>query len=223
MLTEKERKRRQTVKEKGEKQKQLLREKDRKRKLQQREKEKKKNQIFRAAIKLFSEKGFDATMISDITRKAKVAYGTFYTFFEKKEDVVHHFFDLEMEKAHAQIERTLGSVDTFPGQIDLLYSTFWKHMCRNKEFIRIVVKDRILKWGINGNINEKKFSELFRHTVAEAKKRNTLDSRIDTDRCVKVAAALNTMYLIFWLNGKIKSRKECLEQLKEDMKIIFSL
>ena len=87
MLTEREKKRRKKAK----REKELLQQKEKK----QRAKENKKNKICRIAIKLFLEKGFEETLISDITRQAKVAYGTFYTFFEKKEDVIHYFLNLE--------------------------------------------------------------------------------------------------------------------------------
>ncbi len=42
--------------------------------------------IIEAGIKLFYEKGFTKTKISDITEKANVAHGTFYVYFKSKED-----------------------------------------------------------------------------------------------------------------------------------------
>ncbi|MGC8677431.1 MAG: TetR/AcrR family transcriptional regulator [Hydrogenobaculum sp.] len=42
--------------------------------------------IVEAGIKLFYEKGFTKTKISDITEKANVAHGTFYVYFKSKED-----------------------------------------------------------------------------------------------------------------------------------------
>lgn len=50
--------------------------------------EKTKNTIFEMAIKLFSEYGFDNVKIEDITRKANVSKGTFYTHFDTKESVL---------------------------------------------------------------------------------------------------------------------------------------
>jgi AcrR family transcriptional regulator len=45
-----------------------------------------KQAIVEAGIKLFYDKGFTKTKISDITEKANVAHGTFYVYFKSKED-----------------------------------------------------------------------------------------------------------------------------------------
>jgi len=45
-----------------------------------------KQAIVDSGIKLFHEKGFTKTKISDITEAANVAHGTFYVYFKSKED-----------------------------------------------------------------------------------------------------------------------------------------
>ena len=47
-------------------------------------KKEKKEKIINSAYDLFIEKGLNSTSISDITRKAKVAKGTFYLYFKNK-------------------------------------------------------------------------------------------------------------------------------------------
>ena len=50
-------------------------------------KENTRKKVFKAALELFANEGFEKTTIEDITKKADVAKGTFYNFFSKKEDV----------------------------------------------------------------------------------------------------------------------------------------
>jgi len=38
---------------------------------------------------------------------------------------------------------------------------------------------------------------------------------------VEIIFALNTMYVIYWLNGTIKSKKECIARIKKSLKLIF--
>lgn len=47
----------------------------------------KKEQIIRASVKLFREKGYDGTKISDIPARAGIGKGTFYQNFRNKEDL----------------------------------------------------------------------------------------------------------------------------------------
>ena len=65
--------------------------------------------ILKAAIDLFSRKGFENTSVESITRRAKIAKGTFYNFFEKKEDVLLYFLDREYSKSEEEIEQKLSS------------------------------------------------------------------------------------------------------------------
>ena len=44
--------------------------------------------ISRAALELFTERGFEATTIADITERADVSRRTFFSYFPAKEDVV---------------------------------------------------------------------------------------------------------------------------------------
>ena len=44
--------------------------------------------IFSAALLLFEQKDFDSTQISEITRNAGVAVGTFYLYYETKSQLL---------------------------------------------------------------------------------------------------------------------------------------
>ena len=47
-----------------------------------------KNAIMDSALKLFDARGFDSVTIEDITNDAKVAKGSFYTYFSTKSDII---------------------------------------------------------------------------------------------------------------------------------------
>ncbi len=61
--------------------------------------------IVSAALGLFREKGFDATTTKAIARRARVAEGTVFNYFETKEDIALHFFDLEVDHAIAAVRK----------------------------------------------------------------------------------------------------------------------
>lgn len=65
----------------------------------ERKKEETKRRIFEAALALFSEKGFDATTIDDITGRSDVAKGTFFNYFPRKEAVIEFLADEWMDIA----------------------------------------------------------------------------------------------------------------------------
>src|ERR1043165_4209711 len=61
--------------------------------------------ILRAALALFAEKGFYHTTTKAISRKAKIAEGTLFNYFQTKEDLALYFFEQEL----------LGVVDWYHG------------------------------------------------------------------------------------------------------------
>jgi AcrR family transcriptional regulator len=68
-------------------------------------KEKTKRAILAAALKLFAEKGFYGTTTKAISRKAGIAEGTLFNYFETKEDLALYFFERELDEVIAWYER----------------------------------------------------------------------------------------------------------------------
>src|SRR5215510_3465926 len=64
-----------------------------------------RGRIVNAALALFQEKGFDATTTKAIARRARIAEGTVFNYFETKEDIALHFFELEVDHAIAAVRK----------------------------------------------------------------------------------------------------------------------
>lgn len=66
-----------------------------------------RKRIVSAALALFQEKGFAATTTKAIARRAKVAEGTVFNYFETKEDIALYFFELEVNHAMAAVQENM--------------------------------------------------------------------------------------------------------------------
>lgn len=68
-----------------------------------------RKKLLNAAISLLHEKGFAAINVDDITTKAGVSKGSFYTYFKRKEDIV-----LEITRApYQQIYEKMHAIKFF--------------------------------------------------------------------------------------------------------------
>jgi AcrR family transcriptional regulator len=52
-----------------------------------------RKQILKAAVEVFAERGFHRTRVSDIAKRAGVAYGLIYHYFESKDEVLNCIFE----------------------------------------------------------------------------------------------------------------------------------
>ncbi len=77
-------------------------------------KRKKKDRLIQAGTGLFSERGFGLTTVSDITRRAGVAKGTFYLYFQDKQHLLAEILNclaLQHEENYRQLRTVPSAVE----------------------------------------------------------------------------------------------------------------
>ncbi|MBN2108886.1 MAG: TetR/AcrR family transcriptional regulator [Deltaproteobacteria bacterium] len=174
-----------------------------------------RNEILRAAMDLFSKKGFELTTVEDITRQAHVAKGTFYNFFPKKEDVLLYFLDTEFGKSIDEIQRKMPRLSTISEKIELLIATYIKYIFPNKEFSSVLIKERVMNLGTGSNRNELNLMRQLAGLFDDAKQRGEIRDDIDSGHLAEMVFAIYTMYVIYWTNGFIKTKKQCVKRIRE--------
>jgi TetR/AcrR family fatty acid metabolism transcriptional regulator len=65
----------------------------------------KRDRILRAAVKIFSRKGFFNSKVSEIARAAEVADGTIYLYFRNKDDLLISLFEEKMGEVVEDVRR----------------------------------------------------------------------------------------------------------------------
>ena len=68
-----------------------------------------RERLVHCALRLFSERGFTATTIEDITNAADVGKGTFFNYFPSKEHVLASFAQLQMGKVQKFVRQAVQS------------------------------------------------------------------------------------------------------------------
>jgi len=78
--------------------------------LRERKKQQTRQAIHEAAMRLFAERGFEATTIADIAEAADISPRTFFSYFSAKEEAVFQKFDMAYEEfSRALRERPQGT------------------------------------------------------------------------------------------------------------------
>jgi len=88
--------------------------------------EERRGQIVRAAVKLFSEKGYYTTTIQQIAREAGVSTGLIYQYFRDKDDILFLTLKLVLDTYENDIPPQLEGVDN---PVERLCMAIWTY-CR---------------------------------------------------------------------------------------------
>ena len=75
-----------------------------------------REQILKAAERLFAEKGYDQTTIADISKEAGYSRRTIYAYYESKEDMLHHIIETGLQALKEDIKNAVKGNDDFLGQ-----------------------------------------------------------------------------------------------------------
>lgn len=110
-----------------------------------------KRKIFETSMKLFAEKGYDATSIEEITATVGVAKGTLYYHFSSKEEIFNFLIEEGMkllqnsidiktakypnyiDKLKAVILIQIKIIVKYEDLITILLSQFWGNEARNQK------------------------------------------------------------------------------------------
>ncbi len=103
-----------------------------------------KNTLFSVALSLFARYGFENVTVDEVTRKAGVSKGTFYTHFETKESVLVEQFHM-IDQHYDEILQTIPE-DASAGDRLLLLIGAMTYYCANVcgiEVMRVVYASQI--------------------------------------------------------------------------------
>ena len=133
-----------------------------------------KRKIFEASMKLFAEKGYDATSIEEITATVGVAKGTLYYHFSSKEEIFLFLVEEgvkllknsiaiktakltdSLDKIRAIVLIELKVLVKYESFMTIILSEIWgtgsrSKMCRDYVFDYIQMIQEIVEEGINKN------------------------------------------------------------------------
>jgi AcrR family transcriptional regulator len=69
------------------------------------QREERREQVLRSAIEVFAHKGYHATSVGDIIKRAQIARGTFYLYFETKRQIFEAILDLALQGLVSRLHR----------------------------------------------------------------------------------------------------------------------
>ena len=131
-------------------------------------KKQKKDLLLKTAFRLFTEKGFSKTTISDIVQEAGLAKGTFYLYFQDKYDLRNELIVFKAGQLFDDAHRALETSHASGFEEELLFITDYIIDCFRSQHALMEFVAKNLSWGIfqntfsdTGFLTSQKFYEHF--------------------------------------------------------------
>lgn len=124
-----------------------------------------RERLFRAAMKLFAERGFFETTVEDITEAADVGKGTFFNYFPTKEHVLEAFGEIQRSKIEAALVQARTTQTPFPVLFRRMGDALLAEPGRSPAFLRSVMIANLSSESVRAHLCDN--LALGRHKLAE--------------------------------------------------------
>ena len=132
--------------------------------------ESKRAAILQSGKKLFSERGFFNTSVSDIVKDSGLPVGTIYTYFKNKEEIVQVIVDEGWAEFYGRLERSLSEVESMQQRLAMLLDVFIPELIRDLDLIDILLTEAAAFTKIDEKLE--KINNLVGTVLASASKGN---------------------------------------------------
>lgn len=159
-----------------------------------------REKIIQSALKLFADQGYSTTTINQIAAHAGVAKGTFFNYFETKEEVL---CNIQLTLATEEFSLLLDH----PGPIIPLVREFLMDMCRRLPAERSLVLALIQTTLTNPKLLELEktknnpFKQMLSEVVSMAQERGEINPSIPAYAIAEIAVQTYDGILLNWSKG----------------------
>jgi len=114
-----------------------------------------RDRLFRAALKLFGEKGFTDTTVEDITEAADVGKGTFFNHFPSKDHLLIGFSDMQLGKLQDAVSGMRENREPMPVFLRKLSVRMTEEPARAPDIVRAILLANLSSSSVRSTMQER--------------------------------------------------------------------
>jgi len=187
-------------------------------------KENTKRAILREALKLFAEKGFYRTTTKAVSKRAGIAEGTLFNYFQTKEDLALYFFEQELDavigwyKHDPHIQRA-----PLPEKLFAIIQQFLDRLTPYEEFIGAVYlralapASKLSPWSLQNQERNLRYLRFIRDILAEAEAAEEIPTVGDFG--AHAIGLLHMAMITYWLQDRSRGKEQTLALLDRCLKL----
>lgn len=161
--------------------------------------------LFRCALQLFAERGYPNVTVEDITEAADVGKGTFFNYFESKDQVLSVMAEIQLGKVKEALAVAEAGEAAIRSVLHDLFLRSAEEPGRSPDLARAVLSSFLAGEGVRLMAHNLAFEgrKMLARIVAVGKKRGEIDPRLKEEKiAVQIQQAFMGTLLLWSLEGK---------------------
>lgn len=162
--------------------------------------------LFRCALQLFAERGYSNVTVEDITEAADVGKGTFFNYFESKDQVLSVMAEIQLGKVKEALTMAEAGGQTICSVLHHLFLGSAAEPGRSPDLARALLSSFLATEGVRRLMAHNLASEgrkILAQIVAAGQKRGEIDSRLKKEKvALHIQQAFMGTLLLWSLEGQ---------------------
>lgn len=182
-----------------------------------------KESMYLTAMKLFMEKGFEQVTVDEITQACGVAKGTFYNYFPKKEAILLHLSQSQMEL----LSHSLAAHEKLPlikDRIAALFSDLTRRYAAHPELLRITLAEMVRSSSMLGEEMAaiRSFQAALLPLLEEAQRTGQMASECRIELAAQVLVGVYFQTLAGFAGGAFTDAEQLRTSLTEQVELVWN-
>jgi AcrR family transcriptional regulator len=166
----------------------------------ERKKQETRSRIFKAAIRLFRERGFEATTVDDITEKADVAKGTFFNYFPRKDAVLAYLSEQRLDEVETNVGVNLASRLTSREKLLQIYTNAASAYEEDRELSRYVIVELMARAFGPSEESSRRWHDLIASVIRQGHESGELRTDVDVTRAESLLSSVYMATIYLWVS-----------------------
>jgi AcrR family transcriptional regulator len=186
----------------------------------ERKKDETRQRIFLHAIRLFRERGFEATTVDDITAGADVARGTFFNYFPKKESVLAYLSEQRLVDAESAAGEVLAANKPARDKLVEIYARAASAYEEDRELSKYVFGELLRRAFSPVEDIGSRWDQVVAQVIEQGKKTGELRRDLDPQRAIGVLTGAYYALLFMWIHCPERMEFDLQEELAARINLV---
>jgi AcrR family transcriptional regulator len=166
----------------------------------ERKKDETRQRIFREAIGLFRERGFEQTTVDEITERADVARGTFFNYFPRKDAVLAYLSEQRLVEAETDAGEILAAERSAREKLIAIYTGAAAAYEEEKDLAEFILPELLRRAFTPVEEIGSRWDAIVLQVFEQGQKAGEIAPDVDPQRAIAVLTSVYYATLFMWVH-----------------------